>query len=199
MNDWSYKSDKYSDQCWRCGTLFAEKSSWKKWPQGPTCLLCRKSLEEEKQEIAGDYWDEKDKSAWYKKVTAWEQSLTPAKKPENQGMKKGDIRRIPASSSPVWTDQWAAQGTGKIPYIVSHKKNAAGTSLEWQCSCPAWCTTTPREDCKHILKVKLVENIPLSTKTNGSVHIGHVSLGQLTIAPPSPTTLPKVKTGRKFR
>jgi hypothetical protein len=77
-----------------------------------------------------------------------------------QKMQKGEISRLATNSSALWTEQWAVQGSGKIPYIVSHKKDG-----EWQCSCPAWTTTTPREDCKHILKVKLYEKVPMSKTT----------------------------------
>jgi hypothetical protein len=185
--------------CWRCDTIFTEKASWKKWPQGPTCLTCRDTLELSKKIAVGYYEDAPNKTVWNQKVKQWEAGLTPAKQPAHQGMKKGELRRIPASSSPVWTDQWVYQGSGKMPYVVSHKKNAAGSSLEWQCSCPAWTTTTPREDCKHVLKVKLTEGIPLLAKTNGSVYTGHVNLAKTKPEPAKVSTVLPVKTGRKFR
>ena len=36
-----------------------------------------------------------------------------------------------------------------IEYIVSETEDG-----EWQCSCKAWTTHKPRQDCKHIIKAK---------------------------------------------
>ena len=109
---------------------------------------------------------------------------------QKSGMQKGEVKKLPAVNSPLWTDQWAVQGSGTAPYIVSHKKDG-----EWQCSCPAWTRNTPREDCKHILKVKLVEKVPsgavvTSVKTVISVDSGVTGVMALNTFE---------KKGRKFR
>ena len=82
-------------------------------------------------------------------------------------MKSGEIRKLPAASSPMFVSQWAYQGTAKTPYIVSRKGGYKGTGYateqqkaqEWQCSCKSWTTTVPRADCKHIVAIKLKEEI----------------------------------------
>ena len=79
----------------------------------------------------------------------------------------GEIRKLPKSSSPLWTDQWSYQGSAKAPYIVSrkqgYKSNGYATeqqkAQEWQCSCKSWTTTVPRQKCKHIVAVMLKEKI----------------------------------------
>lgn len=80
-------------------------------------------------------------------------------------MKNGEIRKLPKSSSPLWTNQWAAQGSAKAPYIVSHRGqdfNGSTTTEGWACSCPDFTRHTPRADCKHIHWVKTKEKIPTS-------------------------------------
>jgi hypothetical protein len=76
-------------------------------------------------------------------------------------MKNGDIRKLPKSSSPMWHEQWAAQGTAKVPYIVSRKKINMGHDIEdsWACSCPDWTRHTPRAECKHIIRVQKKEGM----------------------------------------
>ena len=82
-------------------------------------------------------------------------------------MKSGEIRKLPAASSPMFVSQWAYQGTAKTPYIVSRKGGYKGTGYateqqkaqEWQCSCKSWTTTVPRAACKHIIAVQLKEKI----------------------------------------
>ena len=82
-------------------------------------------------------------------------------------MKSGEIRKLPAASSPMFVSQWAYQGTAKTPYIVSRKQGYKGNGYateqqkaqEWQCSCKSWTTTVPRADCKHIVAIKLKEKI----------------------------------------
>ena len=65
----------------------------------------------------------------------------------------------------MWTQQWAYQGSGRVPYIVSRKRlmaaNGGFKKDEWACSCPAWTQNTPREHCKHIMKVMLLEKVPM--------------------------------------
>ena len=82
-------------------------------------------------------------------------------------MQSGEIRKLPAASSPMFVSQWAYQGTAKTPYIVSRKQGYKGNGYateqqkaqEWQCSCKSWTTTVPRADCKHIVAIKLKEKI----------------------------------------
>lgn len=121
---------------------------------------------------------------------------------KSQPMQKGEIRKLAKVNSPLWKDQWAVQGTGKIPYIVSHKNNAQGSEDEWQCSCPSWTGNMPREDCKHILKIKLVEKVPivpttvilLPKKNAGAGIAQHVVNEENTL-----TLKTFEKKGRKFR
>jgi hypothetical protein len=40
----------------------------------------------------------------------------------------------------------AVQGSGKKPYQITYHK----VTGEIRCSCPAWCVTVPRRDCKHL-------------------------------------------------
>jgi len=82
-------------------------------------------------------------------------------------MQSGEIRKLPKSSSPMFVEQWIYQGSAKAPYIVSRKGGYKGTGYatdaqkaqEWQCSCKSWTTTVPRQDCKHVVAVKLKEGI----------------------------------------
>ena len=82
-------------------------------------------------------------------------------------MKSGEIRKLPAASSPMFVSQWAYQGTAKTPYIVSRKGGYKGTgyateaqkAAEWACSCKSWTTTVPRAACKHIVAIKLKEGL----------------------------------------
>ena len=82
-------------------------------------------------------------------------------------MLSGEIRKLPKSSSPMWTEQWSYQGSAKSPYIVSRKGGYKGPGYateqqkaqEWQCSCKSWTTTVPRAACKHIVAIKLKEGL----------------------------------------
>lgn len=77
-------------------------------------------------------------------------------------MKNGDVRKLAKSSSPMWTEQWAAMGTAKIPYIVSRSKGHASGSTTadgWACSCSDFKKHTPRADCKHIIRVQKKEGL----------------------------------------
>jgi hypothetical protein len=82
-------------------------------------------------------------------------------------MQPGEIRKLPKSSSPMFVEQWSYQGSAKAPYIVSRKGGYKGTKFateaqktqEWQCSCKSWMTTVLRQNCKHIVAVKLKEGL----------------------------------------
>ena len=41
------------------------------------------------------------------------------------------------------------------PYIVSEAKDG-----NWSCACMNWTRTHPREDCKHIMRVKMKVSAP---------------------------------------
>lgn len=41
------------------------------------------------------------------------------------------------------------------PYVVSQD-----TSDNWSCGCMIWTRTHPRTDCKHVMRVKLMEAVP---------------------------------------
>jgi hypothetical protein len=95
--------------------------------------------------------------------------------PKATERKQGDVWRIPKTNSPMFTEQWGYQGSGKLPYIISRKDHAdAGTTADrFCCSCPAFTSNgrkpviTHRDDCKHILKVKLFEGIGLTAVASG--------------------------------
>ena len=111
----------------------------------------------------------------YEMCTTCGKTWPRAKKPLTLGpsgdipsnMQNGEIRKLPKANSPMWSEQWAYQGTAKSPYIVSAKKKAgngitSGWDQTWGCSCPDWTKHSPRVDCKHILAVKLKEKIQVT-------------------------------------
>jgi hypothetical protein len=61
-----------------------------------------------------------------------------------------------------YAGQWtvSASPTAKTPnpdpYTISEAKDG-----NWSCSCMAWTRNHPREDCKHIMRVKLAESKPI--------------------------------------
>jgi hypothetical protein len=85
----------------------------------------------------------------------------------------------PAAHS-AYSGQWYVSGSGKAPYTVSEAKDG-----NWSCSCMAWTRTHPREDCKHIMRVKLQTAVPVAVPEPGK---------------PGKTGMQLVQsTGRKFR
>lgn len=54
--------------------------------------------------------------------------------------------------------RWAVSGSAATPYVVSES-----TDGNWACSCMNWTRTHPREDCKHIMRVKLqtAQHVPV--------------------------------------
>lgn len=82
---------------------------------------------------------------------------------------EGDIWKLPIVNSPMWTNQWAYQGSAKQPYIVSHRTdgqvNGSVTSDGWACSCMNFTRNVPRTECKHILKVMMSEGVTSQSKT----------------------------------
>jgi hypothetical protein len=131
-------------------------------------------------------------------------------KPEST-MKNGDVRPLPQSNSPMWTTQWAVQGTAKAPYVVS-KRTSIGdqstTDQGWACSCPNFTQHTPRTECKHILKVMLGEGVkptgpPVANMSDEQQAAFQKFLRQQaeagTPALPAGKAKPLFTTGRKFR
>src|SRR5208282_68433 len=51
-------------------------------------------------------------------------------------------------------NQWYVSGSAAEPYTVSEANDG-----NWSCSCMAWTRNHPREDCKHIMRVKLAEAV----------------------------------------
>jgi len=68
----------------------------------------------------------------------------------------------PLGGNFTYENRWAVTGSAS-PYIVSEAKDG-----NWACSCMAWTRTHPREDCKHILRIKLQENTPAPAPTMSS-------------------------------
>jgi ribosomal protein S27E len=124
---------------------------------------------------------------------------------------KGDVRKLPKANSPMWTDQWSVTGSAKEPYIVSHRTNGTNGSTTdegWACGCMAFTRNKVREDCKHILRVKLFEGIGIAAKQ--VVPSGHakeyaeflkLKAKQKRAAATDPNEIKMVgdTTGRKFR
>lgn len=77
--------------------------------------------------------------------------------------------------SGIYRHRWEVSGSAASPYIVSEDGDG-----NWACSCMAWTRTHPREDCKHIMRVKLGLNVPAAISIEPSVTV-------------------EVTQGRKFR
>jgi hypothetical protein len=78
-------------------------------------------------------------------------------------MKNGDVRKLPKSNSPMWSEMWAVQDTATVPYVVFAKKKAGngittGWDMTWGCSCG--CTNG---NCTHIILVKLKEGFSVDS------------------------------------
>jgi hypothetical protein len=77
--------------------------------------------------------------------------------------KNGDWWALPKSNSPMMTQQWGYQGSGKAPYVVTQYKNkcdAQTTNEGWACGCPAFTQHSPRVPCKHVLKIMKETKFP---------------------------------------
>jgi hypothetical protein len=85
-------------------------------------------------------------------------------------MKNGDVRKLPKSNSGLFTEQWAAQGTAKVPYIVTRQLTSGAigalrpygenyTDNGWACGCSDFTQHTPRAECKHIIRVQKKEGM----------------------------------------
>lgn len=125
-------------------------------------------------------------------------------------MKNGEVRKLPSTNSPMWTTQWAVQGTAKMPYVVSRraKNNTGAQDSDWACSCPDWTKHSPRTECKHILKVMQIENMkpsspPVALLPKAQQEAFQKFLLQQaaagTPALPAGKAKPFITTGRRFR
>ena len=90
-------------------------------------------------------------------------------------MISGDIRKLPKANSPMWTEQWAYQGSAKQPYIISSRRKAgngqsSGWDVSWGCSCKSWTSTMPRQDCKHIVAVQKKEGLLVAVTAPSSMN-----------------------------
>ena len=82
-------------------------------------------------------------------------------------MQSGEIRKLPAASSPMFVSQWAYQGTAKAPYIVSRKGGYKGTGYATEATEGAGMAVLVQvvddyratAKCKHIVAVMLEEKI----------------------------------------
>jgi hypothetical protein len=60
-------------------------------------------------------------------------------------------------NSSRWLNQWyvdaspTPKNSKPDPYVVSQPK----VGDMWECGCKSWVSNHPREDCKHIMRVKL--------------------------------------------
>jgi hypothetical protein len=193
-------------QCSKCHT-FHNQSGW----TGDICDDC----EDAKMKCSkcsvftgADYFIQPKGGVYCKKCHLNTQIGEAAKKPIQS---KGEVRRLPKANSPMWTEQWSCQGSGKEPYIISRKSNGAnGSTTEegFACSCPAFTRNVPREDCKHILKVKLFEG--MSTAAKAVVPAAHAKeyaeflklkakQGRAAATDPNEIKMVGDTTGRKFR
>lgn len=76
--------------------------------------------------------------------------------------KNGDIWKLPSANAPLNAEQWAYQGSGRKPYVVTYhktKRDGGTTPDGWACSCPSFTQNVPRDHCKHIIKIMAAQNI----------------------------------------
>lgn len=84
---------------------------------------------------------------------------------------EGDVWTLGNDNSPFGSRQWACQGSSKMPYVITQymsKRDGAVTPEGWACSCKAFTQHSPRHDCKHVVRVKLVAGIAVP-KTQGKM------------------------------
>jgi hypothetical protein len=75
----------------------------------------------------------------------------------------------------VYKNRWHVLGSAKFPYVVSET-----THGDWLCSCPAWTKNSPREDCKHIFRVKLERALSWDEHTPAVTMASNPSLRKIT-------------------
>ena len=141
-------------KCAKCGYKCHETYA------GETCLAChmedKKAMKKNKNDWMAGLETAKPAPFTKGPGNVSNQFQSPIKNPVLLKREEGDMWEIPATSSPLWTKQWAYQGSAKEPYIISKKKTTdGGTSADgWACSCRAFTQHSPRKDCKHIINVK---------------------------------------------
>jgi hypothetical protein len=87
----------------------------------------------------------------------------------------GSIWKLDKANAPFNSEQWGYQGTGKLPYVITHyfnKVDGSTTPDGWACSCMSFTRNVPRTPCKHILNVMLKEG---KTPSNVSAKTAKVS------------------------
>jgi hypothetical protein len=138
-------------------------------------------------------------------------------------MKNGEVRKLPKSSSPMWSEQWAAQGTAKVPYIVSRKAGNKRYAKEWKkalwgnnatedgwaCSCADFTRHTPRAECKHIIRVQKKEGLLTPVNAGAGLlpsqqaafakFLAQEKIKKIAAANTGDINMVGDKTGRKFR
>lgn len=141
------------------------------------CTRCSKYTSKPKQLNAGGALCEEcynnsikangiDKPLFHDKTKAFN---TPA--PVTITRKNGDYWKLPSANAPVNAEQWGYQGSGKKPYVITHykvKRDGSTTIDGWACSCASFIRNTPRDHCKHIVKIMASEGIMPATMKNGS-------------------------------
>lgn len=85
--------------------------------------------------------------------------LIPGESMARQQKAPVTVTKLVRTSSHHYKNQWNVSGSAALPYTVSE-----ATDGNWSCSCMAWTRNHPREDCKHIMRVKLRENTPVEVK-----------------------------------
>jgi len=90
--------------------------------------------------------------------------------------KEGDIWTLDQINAPFNSSQYAYQGSGKAPYVITcyaSKRDGAVTSDGWACSCMNFTRHTPRTPCKHILNIMLKHGFTV-TKHAAAVKLANV-------------------------
>ena len=82
---------------------------------------------------------------------------------EEDSMARQQKKEVTVTRKPnvagAYKNQWYVSGSTAMPYTVSEAKDG-----NWSCSCMDWTRTHPREDCKHVLRVKMAEAVPAEIK-----------------------------------
>ena len=114
-------------------------------------------------------------------------------------MNQGEVVELPLSSSNqrCYSRLWAVQGRGRNPYTVSIKSSGADVGA-FGCSCPDWAKHFPRQDCKHIMKIKLEVLHAFTVIPKAGRVIFNDGYGPFPTPAPATACL-QTSTGRKFR
>lgn len=144
-------------QCSKCHKFHGNWDAWK----DDICDTCEADMENENTIIQAKG------PALKKKIGLG--SMLPMSS-SSGAMKKNDVRRLNKNNAPMGSEQWAVQGSAAAPYVITHYNHTNGSTTEegWACSCMAFTRNTPREDCKHILRVKNFEGITVGAPKVGA-------------------------------